>query len=132
MPDYLPLFLEYLSTLPDPQAREELAQPGVIFGALAQRLTKIDAAYSAPLFMLCQLAGVDEAGMAATADVIAPPEDPDDLEAVDAAWEDEQITFGPPAAPDAAPACPQVSEIVARFAVPGAAAQQRPGAGKDN
>ena len=29
LPDYLPLFLEYLSVLPSAQAAEELAQPGV-------------------------------------------------------------------------------------------------------
>ena len=30
LPDYLPLFLEYLSVLPPAQAADELAQPGVI------------------------------------------------------------------------------------------------------
>ena len=35
LPDYLPLFLEYLSVLPPAQAMEELAQPGVIIAALA-------------------------------------------------------------------------------------------------
>jgi len=126
LPDYLPLFLEYLSTLPEPQAREELAEPGVILAALAQRLAEQDAAYAAPLYVLCQLAGVDDAVMAATADVIAPADDPEDLEALDAAWEAEQVTFGAPQAPGDAPACPQASEMVAGFAIPGKAAEQEP------
>jgi len=65
--------------------------------------------------------------MEITAEVIAPAEDPDDLEALDAAWETEQVTFGAPTAPDAVPDCPKVSELVARFAVPGKAAEQQPG-----
>ncbi len=126
LPDYLPLFIEYLSTLPEPQAREELAQPGVIIAALAQRMAQTDAAYAAPLLALCELAGVEADDLAAAADVIAPAEDPDDLAALDAAWEAEQVTFGAPAVPTDTPTCPQVSEMIKQFAVPGMAAAQMP------
>ena len=110
LPDYLPLFLEYLSVLPSAQAAEELAQPGVILSALADRLEKKGTPYAAPMRILADLAGVG-----GEAFEIAPADDPDDLAALDAAWEEEQIRFDAPTAPDAPAACPQAAAIVARF-----------------
>lgn len=110
LPDYLPLFLEYLSVLPAGQAAEELAQPGLILAALGQRLAERDSAYAAPLQVLAELAGVD-----GEVPEIAPVDDPDDLAALDAAWEEEQIRFDAPAAPDGAAACPQAAALVARI-----------------
>jgi nitrate reductase delta subunit len=57
LPDYLPLFLEYLSVLPPAQAAEELAQPGVILSALAKRLQEKATPYAAPMRILADLAG---------------------------------------------------------------------------
>ncbi|MBA3055338.1 MAG: nitrate reductase molybdenum cofactor assembly chaperone [Sphingomonadales bacterium] len=113
LPDYLPLFLEYLSVLPPAQAIEELAQPGVIIAALAQRLGEKATPYAAPMRLLAELAGAETASLE-----LAPAENPDDLAALDAAWEEEQVRFDVPIAPDAAASCPQVAEIVARFAEP--------------
>lgn len=110
LPDYLPLFLEYLSVLPSGLAAEELAQPGVILSALAQRLEERDTPYAAPMRILADLAGAG-----GEAFEIAPADDPDDLAALDAAWEEEQVRFDAPAAPDSAAACPQAAAIVARF-----------------
>ncbi len=47
LPDFLPLFLEYASTLPAAQARDALAQPAHIFAAMAERLRKRRSAYEA-------------------------------------------------------------------------------------
>lgn len=110
LPDYLPLFLEYLSVLPEDQALDQLAQPGVILAALAERLTERGAPYAVPMRVLADLAGAGNETFA-----IAPPDDPDDLVALDAAWEDEQIRFDSPVAPGTDAACPQASAIVARF-----------------
>lgn len=109
LPDYLPLFLEYLSVLPSAQAAEELAQPGVILSALAQRLEERDTPYAAPMRILADLAGAG-----GEAFEIAPADDPDDLAALDAAWEEEQIRFDAPAAPGGGD-CPQAAAIVASF-----------------
>lgn len=109
LPDYLPLFLEYLSVLPPAQAAEELAQPGVILSALAQRLEERDTPYAAPMRILADLAGAG-----GEAFEIAPADDPDDLAALDAAWEEEQIRFDAPAAPGGGD-CPQAAAIVASF-----------------
>jgi nitrate reductase molybdenum cofactor assembly chaperone NarJ/NarW len=109
LPDYLPLFLEYLSVLPPAQAAEELAQPGVILSALAQRLEERDTPYAAPMRILADLAGAG-----GEAFEIAPADDPDDLAALDAAWEEEQIRFDAPAAPGGGD-CRQAAATVARF-----------------
>lgn len=110
LPDYLPLFLEYLSVLSPAQAAEELAQPGVILSALAERLEEKGTPYAAPMRILAELAGAG-----GEAFEIAPADDPDDLVALDAAWEEEQIRFDGPAAPNASAECPQAAAIVARF-----------------
>ena len=109
LPDYLPLFLEYLSVLPSAQAAEELAQPGVILSALADRLDEKGTPYAAPMRILADLAGAG-----GEAFEIAPADDPDDLAALDAAWEEEQIRFDAPTAPGSAD-CPQVAGMVDRM-----------------
>lgn len=109
LPDYLPLFLEYLSVLPPAQAAEELAQPGVILSALADRLEEKGTPYAAPMRILADLAGAG-----GEAFEIAPADDPDDLAALDAAWEEEQIRFDAPLAPGTAD-CPQVAGMVDRM-----------------
>ncbi len=109
LPDYLPLFLEYLSVLPSAQAAEELAQPGVILSALADRLEEKGTPYAAPMRILADLAGAG-----GEAFEIAPADDPDDLAALDAAWEEEQIRFDAPVAPGTAD-CPQIAGMVDRM-----------------
>ncbi len=109
LPDYLPLFLEYLSILPPAQALEELAQPGVILSALAERLEEKGTPYAAPLRILADLAGAG-----GEAFEIAPADDPDNLAQLDAAWEEEQVRFDAPLAPGTAD-CPQVTAMVDRM-----------------
>ncbi|HNN56036.1 MAG TPA: nitrate reductase molybdenum cofactor assembly chaperone [Novosphingobium sp.] len=109
LPDYLPLFLEYLSVLPTAQALEELSQPGVILSALAERLEEKATPYAAPMRILADLAGAGGEQFE-----IAPADNPDDLVALDAAWEEEQIRFDTPAAPGSAN-CPQVAAMVDRM-----------------
>jgi nitrate reductase delta subunit len=109
LPDYLPLFLEYLSVLAPEQATQELAEPGVILSALAERLEDKATPYAAPMRILADLAGAGGETFA-----IAPPDDPDNLEQLDAAWEEEQVRFDAPVAPGAEQ-CPQVSAMIARM-----------------
>lgn len=109
LPDYLPLFLEYLSVLPRTLALEELAQPGVILSALAERLEEKHTPWAAPMRILADLAGAGGEHFA-----IAPADDPDDLAALDAAWEEEQVRFDTPLAPGTAD-CPQAAAMVDRM-----------------
>jgi nitrate reductase delta subunit len=95
LPDYLPLFLEFLSLLPHAEARSMLAEPAAILRALADRLNKRDAGYAAILAVLADLAQAPAVGASAIAD-----EDPDDLVALDVAWEEAAVRFGPGEAMD--------------------------------
>ncbi len=97
LPDFLPLFLEYVSTLPAEEARDALAQPAHIFAAMAERLRKRRSAYEAVLRALVVLSATIPKQDAVTALLALPDPDANDLAALDAAWEDEQVMFGPSA-----------------------------------
>ena len=101
LPDFLPLFLEYLSTLPAAEACDMLGQPAHIFAALAERLRKRRSSYEAVFRALVALAGAKPKDDEVSALLAAPDPDASDLAALDAAWEDEAVSFGP----DAAPGC---------------------------
>lgn len=118
LPDFLPQFLEYCSVLPPDEALTQLAEPGVVLAALANRLAKRGSPYAAVLIALCDLAQIDRGIDAESA--IAPADDPDDLEALDAAWEAEEVRFTGAPDPQAAAECPQAAALVNRFAVPAA------------
>jgi nitrate reductase delta subunit len=97
LPDYLPLFLEFLSTRPVPEALELVGQPAHIFAALAERLRRRSSSYAAVFSILADLANADPASVEALALAAEPESDPDDLEALDRAWQDEEVRFGPSA-----------------------------------
>jgi nitrate reductase molybdenum cofactor assembly chaperone NarJ/NarW len=101
LPDFLPLFLEYASTRPPTEAIELIGQPGHVFAALRERLGKRSSPYEVVFAALVALskAKLDEAALAALR--AEPDPEPDDLEALDAAWEEEEVTFGPGSAADA-------------------------------
>ena len=119
LPDFLPQFLEYCSVLPHAEALDRLAEPGLVLAALADRLAKRGSPYAAVLIALCDLARIDRGIDAESA--IAPADDPDDLEALDAAWEAEEVRFSNAPDPQAGGGeCPQAAALVNRFAVPAA------------
>ena len=90
LPDFLPLFLEFLSLLPNAEAKAMLAEPAGILRALTDRLAGRDAGYGAVMSALAELA---DAPALAVSDI--PEEDPDDLAAMDEAWAEAEVTFGP-------------------------------------
>ncbi len=99
LPDFLPLFLEYLSTRPLGEAAETLGQTAHILSAIGERLRKRGSPYEAAFRALVAIAAAkpkdeDVAGLLQEPDI-----DPADLEALDAAWEDEPVSFGPAANP---------------------------------
>lgn len=95
LPDFLPMFLEYLSTRPVDEARALLAEPLTVIAALKERLARRKTPYAAVLRIIEAIAGV--APLAKELDALrkAPDDDPSDLEALDALWEDRPVTFGP-------------------------------------
>lgn len=95
LPDFLPLFLEYASEQDPAAALELIGQPAHVIVVLAERLNKRQSAYEAVFRSLMALAD-----MTPDAEVLAalrhePDPEPDDLEALDAAWEEEEVKFGP-------------------------------------
>lgn len=94
LPDYIPLFLEYLSTQSGEEVHNLLGQTLHITSALRERLQKRDSIYANALMALEAIAGT-KADPKAVAEILAMPEDdPDDLEAMDEIWEEEAVTFG--------------------------------------
>lgn len=113
LPDHLPVLLEFLSTQTPEQAREILADAGHILVALAKRLARRESAYAPVLAALVALAQV-ETSPEAEALLSEQDDDPEDLAALDAVWEEAQVTFGP----DPNAGCPVSRDILARMDMP--------------
>jgi len=95
LPDHLPVFLEFLSTLPDTEAASLLGEAAHVLSALGERLNKRASPYRAVFGALRALAA-DPADAAALAALMAEPDDdPGDLEAMDKLWAETAVTFGP-------------------------------------
>ena len=90
LPDFLPLFLEFLSLLPGDEAQALLAEPAGILQVLAERLVTRKSTYAAVFAALATLANAPAIDGPDTS-----AEDPDDLVALDAAWEEAAVHFGP-------------------------------------
>ena len=95
LPDFLPLFLEYLSTRPVEEACELLGEPLHILTVIEERLHKRKSIYVGVLRALLVLArgGADATKLAELRAV--EDDDPADLEALDRAWAEEPVMFGP-------------------------------------
>lgn len=109
LPDHLPVLLEFLSTRPLPEARGILADAGHIIAALAERLQRRESPYAPVMAALVALARTSARPPAELAAV--PDEDPEDLAALDAVWEETQVTFGP----DPNAGCPVSRDLLARM-----------------
>jgi nitrate reductase delta subunit len=98
LPDFLPMFLEFASTREPAEALELIGQPGHVLAALSERLRRRQSPYEAVFDALVALAKVKLDTAQLTALCAEPDPAPDDLAALDAAWQDEEVTFGPGAA----------------------------------
>lgn len=115
LPDYLPMFLEFLSTLPATDAIELLGEPLPVLGAIKTRLEKRESPYAIIFDALETIAG----GSGDSVDIEAilteePDDDPDDMVAIDEAWEEKEVRFGPDAPGD----CPKMSSILEQMKSP--------------
>jgi nitrate reductase delta subunit len=95
LPDFVPLFLEFASTQSAVEACALLAQPVHIFAALAERLRRRRSGYEAIFRALIALATDEPKADALSALLAEPDPDATDFAALDAAWEDEPVSFGP-------------------------------------
>ena len=96
LPDFIPLFLEFLSARPLDEARGLLKETAHIFSLLEERLAKRNGGYAA--VFAAALSIVNET--AVVADTVEINDEPDDLASIDAAWEETAVTFGPGNATD--------------------------------
>jgi nitrate reductase delta subunit len=128
LPDFLPLFLEFASTRPPAEALDLLGQPAHVFAALKERLGKRSSSYAAVFDALIALSQVkpDEAALAVLR--AEPDPEPDDLAALDAAWEEEEVLFGPVAQQDCGKEGLMAKLRHARRPAPGVAAPSANGA----
>lgn len=97
LPDFIPLFLEFLSTQPVAAARELLGQPVHILAAIAERLERRESSYKVVFDALVAIAEEQPERKAVEALLKGPDPDPMDFAALDAAWEEEEVKFGPAA-----------------------------------
>lgn len=95
LPDFVPLFLEFLSTLPPSEASDLLGQPIDIISAIGERLAKRGSPYQGVFQALVSLSAEHPRHEAVQEILARPDADADDLEALDAAWEEEEVRFGP-------------------------------------
>lgn len=122
LPDHLPVLLEFLATRALPEAQALLGDAGAILAVLAKRLLRRDAPHAPVLKILAEMAreeiaGAEMAGTDKAADVADEnfiDDNPEDLAALDAVWEEAQVAFGPD--PDAG--CPLPGDRLAQHAIP--------------
>ncbi|HET8705809.1 MAG TPA: nitrate reductase molybdenum cofactor assembly chaperone, partial [Pseudomonadales bacterium] len=111
LPDYIPLFLEYLSQRPESDLVEWLSDAAPIFGMLNARLEQRESPYQAIFRAL--LEWVPEAiDLAPLRQSAANEQRDDSLEAIDKIWEEEAVKFG---AGGAASGCASQSKAPARI-----------------
>lgn len=102
LPDYLPLFCEFLSLIPEKAARAFLSDAAAVIDTLSDRLVKRQSPYASVAIALVSLASktVNRAMLEQISKGAIP--DDDSLEALDRAWAEEPVTFG---LGEAAPSC---------------------------
>ncbi|WP_233416703.1 nitrate reductase molybdenum cofactor assembly chaperone [Halovulum marinum] len=122
LPDHLPVLLEFLSLRPVAEAQETLADAAHILDAIGARLVRRESEYAAAFAALVQLSGVKADAEAVAAMLARPDDDPTDLTALDAVWEETEVTFGP----DPNAGCPQVRDMLAAMDQPAFGAPPAP------
>ncbi|WP_339959151.1 nitrate reductase molybdenum cofactor assembly chaperone [Delftia acidovorans] len=103
LPDFLPLFLEFASTRAPREAVGLVGQPANVIAALRERLAKRQSPYEAVMAALLSISKARLDAKALEALRAEPDPEPDDLAALDAAWIEQEVTFGPGAARDNCP-----------------------------
>ena len=92
LPDYLPLYLEYLSIVTDDEAREGLQNVAPILALIGGRLKQRGVAHYQLFDALLALAGTRLSSDSVATQVSGEKRD-DSRQALDAVWEEEQVKF---------------------------------------
>lgn len=110
LPDHLPVFLEFLSLAPKAEAANLLGEAAHVLEALRERLKKRQSQYVRVFDALVALVETARNAEALKALLQEPDDDPNDLEALDRAWAEEQVSFGPDKV-----GCPKAAAMVSRM-----------------
>ncbi|SFK00530.1 respiratory nitrate reductase chaperone NarJ [Pseudovibrio ascidiaceicola] len=94
LPDYIPLFLEYLAHQPFIEAQELLGQTAHIFEALRLRLKKKGSIYANAFGAVAEISKASPSKELLSNILAEPEDDPNDLEAMDRIWQEEVVKFG--------------------------------------
>lgn len=92
LPDFIPLYLEFLATCEDLDAREGLADVSHILGIISARLKERESLYAHCFSAMLMVAGVEVDEQSLREQVSQEVRD-DSLEAMDKIWEEEMVTF---------------------------------------
>ena len=92
LPDWLPLYLEYLSIQPEPDALQGLNDVAPILALLGGRLKQRQSPYSQLFDALLSIAGSQYRSESVASQVVKEARD-DTPQALDAIWEEEQVKF---------------------------------------
>ena len=117
MPDYLPLFLEYLSHIEAEESRRNLGEIANVLGVLAGRLRNRQSPYVAVMEALIEAAARKPDAKAVEAALIEAAGKPHNFEELDAVWEEQNAfenslqTTGQ----DMDGGCPKAEEMLARM-----------------
>tara|TARA_R110002110_G_scaffold316322_2_gene529287 strand:- start:236 stop:940 length:705 start_codon:yes stop_codon:yes gene_type:complete len=104
LPDYLPLFMEYLSICEFSEASGLLGEAIDVIAMIGTKLNKINSPY-ASIFESIEVLSAVKADKARVAEAVAKaPKDPETLEELDAEWKEAEAFSGDPLA-DAAVNC---------------------------
>ncbi len=99
LPDYIPLFLEYLSKRPMEEVQQWLADVSHILALLETRLNQRNSHYAALCTALIEISGVEVERKELVAKVATEAAD-DTPEALDKVWEEEMVRFTEPTTAD--------------------------------
>ncbi len=114
-PDYLPLFAEYVSTLPHKEASETIGSIVNILSALAERLKKRESVYAHVLNALIDIASrqpdlkaVEESLKKSSGEVLSAIE-------IDKEWEEQFAFENTPQTTGVESGCPKAEDMLARM-----------------
>ena len=106
LPDYIPLYLEFLSEQDDEFAEEWLGDICHLMTMLSERLIDRECYYSALFDSLVDISGL-EVNRVEVAEAVKKEKRDDTIEAIDREWEDKEIKFDDPI--QAGEQCPSAS-----------------------
>jgi nitrate reductase delta subunit len=104
MPDYIPLYLEFLSEQEKSYAQEWLTDVSHILTVLSERLLDRECDYRILFESLIELSGAT-VEREKIADLVKKEQPDDTMEAIDKAWEDKEIRFDDPIQSGSESAC---------------------------